>query len=193
MHSDKSDSIENQVLLADEYVSKTYGDPDKRIIYYIDEDKSGGDMLRPDWERLLEDMRSGLLDIIVCYKLDRVGRDVGDLALFYREIVKYNITVIPVRDNLEIKENMTPVERGMMYINAVFSQMERENTIIQVTDNLIKLAEKGYWCGGRPPIGFKLEKVISDSSRTHTILIENPETISFYKRLLNDFLGGVKS
>lgn len=188
MNSEQSDSIENQVLLGEEYINKYYQESDKQITYYIDEDKSGGDMYRPDWERLLNDMRNGFLDIIVCYKLDRVGRDVGDLALFYREIVKYNITVIPVRDNIEIKEDMTPTERGMMYINAVFSQMERENTIIRVTDNMIKLAEKGYWCGGRPPIGFKLQKVVSDNMRTHSVLVENPETLPFFKRLVDDFL-----
>lgn len=191
MHSDQSDSIENQVLLGEEYVAKNFVNIDKEISYYIDEDKSGGDMYRPDWQRLLEDMRNSRLDYIVCYKLDRVGRDVGDLAIFYREIVQYNITVIPVRDNLEINENMTPVERGMMYINAVFSQMERENTIIRVTDNMIKLAEKGYWCGGRPPIGFRLQQVVSDNLRPHTILVQNPETMPFFTRLVNDFLSGL--
>lgn len=191
MKSDQSDSIENQVLLGDEYIAKNFPSPDKQVTYYIDEDKSGGDMFRPDWERLISDMRNGQLDMIVCYKLDRVGRDVGDLALFYREIVKYNITVVPVRDNIEIKEDMTPVERGMMYINAVFSQMERENTIIRVTDNMVKLAEKGYWCGGRPPIGFQLQKVVTENMRTHSILMENPNTLPFFKRLVNDFLSGL--
>lgn len=187
MNSDQSDSIENQMLLGNEYISKNY--PDADVTYYIDEDKSGGDMFRPDWERLLHDMRNGRLDMVICYKLDRIGRDVGDLAMFYREIVNYNITVIPVRDNIEIKEDMTPTERGMMYMNAVFSQMERENTIVRVTDNMLKLAEKGYWCGGRPPVGCRLQKVVAENSRTHTVLIEDPETLPFFNRLVTDFLS----
>lgn len=188
MHSDQSDSIENQTILADEYIEKHYPCQDKQVTYYIDEDKSGGDMYRPDWEKLLNDMRNGKLNILICYKLDRVGRDVGDLAMFYKEMVKYNITAIPVRDNIEIKEDMTPIEKGMMYMNVVFSQIERENTIIRVTDNMIKLAEKGYWCGGRPPIGFQLQKVVAGNMRTHSILTENSETLPFYNRLVNDFL-----
>ena len=189
LHSDQSDSVENQVLLAEEYIAKHYPDAEKRLIYYIDEDRSGGDMFRPDWERLITDMRNRILDIIVCYKLDRVGRDVADLALFYREIVQYDLIVVPVRDNLEIKEDMTPIEKGMMYMNAVFSQIERENTIVRVSDNMIKLAEKGYWCGGRPPIGFQLQKVMADNSRMHTILVENPSTLPFYHKLVHDFLN----
>lgn len=189
LHSDQSDSVENQVLLAEEYIEKHYPAIEKQVIYYIDEDRSGGDMFRPDWERLISDMRNHVLDIIVCYKLDRVGRDVADLALFYREIVQYDLVVIPVRDNLEIKEDMTPVEKGMMYMNAVFSQIERENTIVRVSDNMIKLAEKGYWCGGRPPIGFQLQRVMSDNMRMHTILVENPSTVPFLHKLVHDFLN----
>ena len=49
LHSDQSDSVENQVLLAEEYIEKHYPAIEKQVIYYIDEDRSGGDMFRPDW------------------------------------------------------------------------------------------------------------------------------------------------
>ena len=47
LHSDQSDSVENQVLLAEEYIAKHYPDVEKRLIYDIDEDRSGGYMFRP--------------------------------------------------------------------------------------------------------------------------------------------------
>jgi len=47
---------------------------------YDDGAYSGGSMDRPALQRLLGDIRSGLIDIVVVYKVDRLTRSLADFA-----------------------------------------------------------------------------------------------------------------
>ena len=45
---------------------------------YDDGGISGGTMERPSLQRLLEDIRQGLVDVVVVYKVDRLTRSLAD-------------------------------------------------------------------------------------------------------------------
>ena len=47
---------------------------------YDDGGLSGGTMERPALQRLLDDIRHGLIDVIVVYKVDRLTRSLADFA-----------------------------------------------------------------------------------------------------------------
>src|SRR6202163_590294 len=47
---------------------------------YDDGGLSGGTMERPALKRLLEDIRHGLIDVVVVYKVDRLTRSLSDFA-----------------------------------------------------------------------------------------------------------------
>lgn len=185
--SDKSESIEHQFKLGSEYAYANYDDP--QITYYKDEGESGSYLERPDFQILLNDVSNDNLDVLICYKLDRISRDVADFGTVYKLFMAHSVEIIPLRDNIVVNENMSPMEKAMMYINAIFSQVERENTIIRVTDNMVELAKSGYWTGGRPPLGFSLQQIFSGEKK-HTILCPNPNEINFYKMIADTFLSG---
>lgn len=185
--SDKSESIENQFKMGAEYAYANYDNPE--IIYYKDEGESGSYLERPDFQNLLNDVIANNIDVLICYKLDRISRDVADFGAVYKLFMAHGIEIIPLRDNIIVNENMTPIEKAMMYMNAIFSQVERENTVIRVTDNMVELAKNGYWPGGRPPIGFSLQQVVVEGKK-HTILSKQPEGMEFYNMLADTFLNG---
>lgn len=185
--SDKSESIEHQFTLGKEYAYANYDNLE--IIYYKDEGESGSYLERPDFQILLNDVINDNLDIVICYKLDRISRDVADFGAVYKLFMAHNTEIIPLRDNIVINENMSPIEKAMMYINTVFSQVERENTVIRVTDNMIELAKDGYWTGGRAPLGFTSQEIIVGGKKHH-ILCHNPVEIEFYTMITDTFLRG---
>ena len=45
---------------------------------------------RPGFQEMMEDMKKGLINYIVAYKLDRVTRSVRDLELPITELEKYD-------------------------------------------------------------------------------------------------------
>ena len=47
---------------------------------YDDGGYTGGNMERPALQRLLADIEAGAIDVVVCYKLDRLSRSLLDFA-----------------------------------------------------------------------------------------------------------------
>ena len=77
----RGESIENQVELCRSYLSAHYpGVRPEEVAVYEDEGFSGKDFQRPQFRRMLEDIRRARPEALVCYRLDRVSRSVGDFA-----------------------------------------------------------------------------------------------------------------
>ena len=68
---------------------------------YKDAGISAKDMAnRPAFQHMLEDMKSGKINYIVAYKLDRVTRSVRDLEVLISELEKHNCYLICDRDDV---------------------------------------------------------------------------------------------
>ena len=55
---------------------------------------------RPGFQEMLSDMKNGIINCIVAYKLDRVTRSVRDLEQLIDELEKYNCYLICERDDV---------------------------------------------------------------------------------------------
>lgn len=152
----KGDSIENQIEMCKDYANKHFENT-KDIFIYEDEGFSGGNTNRPKFQELMNDAREKKFDILICYRLDRVSRDVADFSGTIEELNKYNIAFVSIKEQFDTS---TPMGRAMMYIASVFSQLERETIAERVKDNMMQLATTGRWLGGVPPLGFESEKVL---------------------------------
>ena len=53
---------------------------------YADHAISGASMLRPGYQRLLEDVRAGRFDVVLAEGLDRLSRDQEDTAALYKQL-----------------------------------------------------------------------------------------------------------
>ena len=70
---------------------------------YSDAAISGATVLRPGYQKLLEDVRSGSLDIIVAEALDRLSRDQEDIAALYKQLTFSDVKLITLAEG-EINE-----------------------------------------------------------------------------------------
>jgi len=182
--SDKSDSTESQAKICTEYANNNYSV--SSIIEYEDEGFTGANTNRPGFVQLMEDISNKSIDVLVCYKMDRISRNVLDFSKTFEFLEKNNVKFISVKEQIDTS---TPLGRAMMYICSVFAQMERETTAERVRDSMIQLARSGKWAGGKPPIGFSRKKVILNG-KTHTMLTENVEELPFLNMIYDTFLGG---
>ncbi len=53
---------------------------------YTDHAKSGASALRPGYQKLLEDARSGEFEVLIAEALDRLSRDQEDIAGLYKHL-----------------------------------------------------------------------------------------------------------
>ena len=146
----KGDSIENQIELCKNYLEKYYPDINEFKVYE-DEGFSGGNTNRPKFQQLLKDIKNREINVLICYRLDRISRSVADFSSTYNMLEENNVAFISVREQFDTS---TPMGKAMLYISSVFAQLERETIAERVRDNMIQLSKTGRWLGGSCLSGF---------------------------------------
>ena len=156
----KGDSIANQIELckqrAYQYLAaKNISEADVKILVYEDEGFSGKNTARPEFQKMMTAVKANEINCVICYKLDRISRNVGDFAQTYEAFDKHKVDFLCAG---ETYDTTTPAGRAMMGMVSVFAQMEREVTAERIKDNMHLLARSGRWLGGHAPTGFQSSK-----------------------------------
>ena len=107
------------------------------------------------FQQMMEDMRKNHFQYLVCYRLDRLGRNIADLALLIDKLNRENTEFISIRERFD---TTTPMGKAMLYFSGVLAQMEREQIAERVRDNMAMLARDGRWLGGNTPLGFTVRE-----------------------------------
>ncbi|MDD6794193.1 MAG: recombinase family protein, partial [Clostridiaceae bacterium] len=68
------DSIENQIEMCKDYIQRNFKNYD--IVIYEDEGFSGGNLDRPEFKKLMNAIKTGTINKLICYRLDRISRNV---------------------------------------------------------------------------------------------------------------------
>lgn len=122
---------------------------------YREEGVSAKDTNRPKFQEIIEDMKSGKINKIIVYKLDRLTRSIKDLETICTLLEEYNCSLESVA-----KEINTSTANGKFFIRmlTILAQLEIERTSEKTKFGLIGAAKKGH-LSGRPPLGYtKLDK-----------------------------------
>ena len=181
--SEKGDSIENQIELCKNYCHNYLNLKDIEFYIYEDEGFSGKNLNRPKFKDLINDLKTNKFSYLVCYRLDRISRNVADFSSTLELLQEHNVNFISIKEQFDTS---TPMGRAMIYIASVFAQLERETIAERVKDNMLQLAKMGKWSGGQLPLGFDSEKFnyINEEMRTKSFsklipIKEELETVKF--------------
>lgn len=180
----KGDSVENQVQLCRDY-AKNLGVSE--FLVYEDEGFSGKNTNRPEFTKMIEDAKAKKFDTIICYRLDRISRNVSDFSTLIDDLSSLGIGFISIKEQFD---TTTPMGRAMMFISSVFAQLERETISERVRDNMRELAKDGKWLGGQLPLGYDNEVVnyVADGKeRKYNILKVNEDEIVLVSDIYNKF------
>lgn len=154
----KGESIGNQIELCRQSIHLSYPNiSDEDILIFEDEGFSGGNTNRPQFQEMLNLCRQKEIRCIVCYKLDRISRNVSDFSALIDELNRLDVTFNSISEKFDTTSHMG---RAMMYIASVFAQLERETIAERIRDNMLELAKDGRWLGGNPPTGYKSVETI---------------------------------
>lgn len=118
---------------------------------YDDGGFSGGNTDRPALQRLLDDVQTGKVDIIVVYKVDRLTRSLADFAKLVELFDKHCVSFVSVTQQFNTTTSM-----GRLTLNVLlsFAQFEREVTSERIRDKIAASKRKGLWVGGMAPLGY---------------------------------------
>ncbi len=156
---------------------------------YIDEGFSGKNTKRPMFQQMMQDMQEKHFDYLVCYKLDRLGRNLADLANLMEDLNRQGTSFISIKEKFD---TTTPIGKAMLYFSGVLAQMEREQIAERVKDNMIMLARSGRWLGGTTPLGYASVRVEKEGNalkkKSMYCLTQNPDEIDLAKFIFTYFM-----
>ncbi len=99
---------------------------------------------RPELKRLIDSLRKG--DILVIYKLDRLGRTTKGIIELADQLEELGVELVSLRDNID---TTTAVGKAMFRMLAVLSEMERDLISERTKAGLESARARGRQ-GGRP-------------------------------------------
>ncbi|MEQ9207309.1 MAG: recombinase family protein [Phycisphaerales bacterium] len=121
---------------------------------YNDGGFSGGTMKRPGLQQLLDDIDRGRIDVVVVYKVDRLSRSLSDFARMMEVFDEKQVSFVSVTQQFNTTTSMGRLTLNMLLS---FAQFEREVSGERIRDKLAATKKKGYWVGGQPPLGYRLQ------------------------------------
>lgn len=120
---------------------------------YTDPGFSGSNMDRPALSRMLADVKSGHIDMVLVYKIDRLSRSQRDTLYMIEDMfLKNDVDFVSMTENFDTS---TPLGRAMIGILSVFAQLEREQIKERMAMGNVARAASGLWRGGSgAPTGY---------------------------------------
>lgn len=129
----------------------------KNVKFYRDK-ITGSACSRPSLDELLKDARSGKIDRVVCYKLDRMGRSLTHLALILDELNRLHIPLICTSQGIDTSDQ-NPA--GKLQLAVLMAVAEFEKGIIRerVISGLTAAKNRGVRLGRPATLKDRLQDV----------------------------------
>ncbi len=113
--------------------------------FYVDAGKSAKDQKRPQLQRLKRDIAANKIDMVICFKLDRITRSLKDFVDLWALFEDHGVDVISLREKFD---SSSPTGIAMLQLIMVFAQLERSMTAERTYSIMRDRVERGLWNGG---------------------------------------------
>ena len=161
----ESNSITNQKIIINNYLKEH--NEYKLVDYYIDDGYSGTNFDRPEFQRMLEDIKNKKIDVIIIKDLSRLGRNYIETGNFIEVIFPaMGVSVMSVDENCEINSSDYYGDDYLPLKN-LFNDMYAKDISKKVRSSLIVKKYNGEFTGKLAPYGY-----IKDPKDKHKFLID---------------------
>lgn len=161
--SEYSISIESQIEDCIELVAKG-----SKYEVYADRGYSGKNTDRPEFQRLMEDIESGLIENVIVWKLDRISRSVADFTQMMEKFKAHGVR-FKSRNEPIVSTDNSSFGDAIFSILMVFAQLERETIQMRVKENYYARGQQGFYLGGRAPFGFEKVQTTLMGKKTYML------------------------
>ena len=161
----ESNSITNQRQIIDSYLEehKEY----KLVDYYVDDGYSGTNFDRPEFQRMLEDIKNKKIDVIIIKDLSRLGSNYIETGNFVEVVFPaMGVSVISVNEKYEI-DSSDYYGSDYVPLKNLFNEMYAKDISKKVRSALIVKKYNGEFVGKLAPYGY-----IKDPKDKHKFLID---------------------
>ncbi|MDE6902262.1 MAG: recombinase family protein, partial [Lachnospiraceae bacterium] len=126
---------------------------DEKIITFVDNGFSGGNVNRDGFQKMMKLVRQGKVKKVIVYKLDRISRSLSDFVNILQEFKEHKVEFVSSQESFDTS---SPYGEMIVKLLMVFAEFERTSIINRVTQAYAHRSEMGFYMGGRQPYGFEL-------------------------------------
>ena len=122
---------------------------------YIDRGVSGSKDRRPALDELVKDARRRRFDVVVCWRLDRLGRNLKHLITLLEDLQALGVAFVSLAEGIDAT---TPAGKLQMHILGAIAEFERERIRERVLAGLQRARQQGKRLG-RPHARLPIERL----------------------------------
>jgi DNA invertase Pin-like site-specific DNA recombinase len=124
-------------------------------VEYVDKGVSGAKDRRPALDQLLADARRRRFDVLVCWRLDRLGRNLKHLITLLEDLQALGIAFVSLAEGIDAT---TPAGKLQMHILGAIAEFERARIAERVKAGLTRARAQGRTLG-RPRLVVAAERL----------------------------------
>jgi DNA invertase Pin-like site-specific DNA recombinase len=132
--------VENQLAELRQYVERRGW----TVVEYVDKGVSGAKDRRPALDDLLKAARRRRFDVLVCWRLDRLGRNLRHLILLLDELQALGVAFVTLGEGIDTS---TPAGRLQLHILSAIAEFERSRIQERVVAGLVRARAQGRKLG----------------------------------------------
>ena len=151
-------------------------------VEYVDRGISGAKDRRPALDTLIADAKRRRFDVLVCWRLDRLGRNLRHLILFLDELSALKVSFVSLAESIDTS---TPAGRLQLHVLGAIAEFERERIRERVVAGLQRARTQGKRLG-RPHVRVPIERLQATANLsvhdTAQMLGISPSTVKRWRR-----------
>ena len=149
----ESESVSNQKSLLMRYVNENRYE---LVDIYIDDGVSGTTFDRPEFNRMIEDIEKGKINMVITKDLSRLGRDYIETGKYLEKYFpSHQVRYIAVTDGIDTFLDGT--NNDIAPFKSLFNDMYAKDISKKIRSSLKAKMKDGKWVGGRAPFGYKID------------------------------------
>ena len=181
---EESDSIGTQFDIIDDYIA--HNDDITFIDRYSDDGWSGTNFDRPDFMRLMEDIKKGKINCVIVKDLSRLGRNYTLVGQYLEMIFPMlNIRFISVNDRIDSIKDPASINNALVSFKNVMNDEYCRDISNKVRSSLDRKRSKGEFIGSFASYGY-----MKDPDDHHHLIVD-PVAAEVVKNIFDWFLQGM--
>ena len=121
---------------------------------YCDDGYSGTNFERPNFQKMIGDIKAGKINLVVVKDLSRFGRNFVDCSFYTDKLFDdYNVRFIAISDGVDTLQRNGSA-KYLMPIKNLFNSMHPQETSTKTIDALDAKARNGEHTASKPPYGY---------------------------------------
>ena len=169
-------NLDDQEKKIRKYVDVYYGDVEYTLTLMREEGASAKSLNRPKMNELMALVRKRQVNTIIIHNLDRLTRQVKDLATLLEEFERYDVSLISITEKIDTK---SPMGRFFIYMIVLIAQWEWETISSRSIRGIEESARQGNYALPGAPVGYK-----RNPEDTHKLII-NEEEAAVIRRIFD--------